>query len=147
MRAFAVVVVVVAYAALILGIRTAFSVRMLGVCSMQVAGLLGGTFGRSPAIASAILVVHLALVAVGGVVIARLVIAVEVVVAIVSPVAVCSFIDNILEVITTSCLADLVFAFLLKRAVANPRVVDALKILREGRERLIAKSVSALDVL
>ncbi len=73
-RAFA-VVVVVACAALILGIRTALSERMLGVRSMQMAGLLGGTFGRrSLAVASTILVVRLALVAVGGV-IARLVIA------------------------------------------------------------------------
>jgi hypothetical protein len=74
-RAFAEVVVVVACAALILGIRTALRERMLGVRSMQMAGLLGGTFGRrSLAVASVILVVCLALVAVGGV-IARLVIA------------------------------------------------------------------------
>jgi hypothetical protein len=100
---------------------------MLGVQSMQMAGLLGGTFGRrSLAVASAILVVRLVLVAVGGV-IARLVIARLVidVVAIVLPVAARPFVGDMLEfvviarlklvaVITTSCLADLVLTLLLK---------------------------------
>jgi hypothetical protein len=66
-RAFA-VVVVVACAALIPWICTALRVRMLGVQPMHVAGLLGGAFGRSLAVASAILVVCLALIVVGGVI-------------------------------------------------------------------------------
>jgi hypothetical protein len=84
---------------------------------MHVAGLLGGAFGRSLAVASAILVVHLALVVVEGVTIARLVIASDVVVAIASPVAARSLVGNMLEflviarlklvaILTTSCLAE-----------------------------------------
>ncbi len=156
-RTFA-VVVVVACAALIHWICTALRVRMLGVRPMHVAGLLGGTFSRSLAVASAILVVCLALVAVEGVTIARLVIAIEVVVAIVLPVAAHSLVDNTLEFVviarlklvaklTTSCLADLVLAFPLKRAIANPRVVNTFEVLRKGCERFIEESASASDVL
>ncbi len=64
---------------------------------MHVAGLLGGAFGMSLAVASAILVVRLALVAVEGVTIARLVIASQVVVAIALPIAVHSLVGNMLE--------------------------------------------------
>ena len=139
-RAFA-VVVVVACAALIPWICMAFCVRMLGVRPMHVAGLLGGAFGRrNLAVASAILVVCLALIAVGVVTIARLVIAIEVVVAIVVPIAAHLFVDEMLEFVViarlklvaklaTSCLADLVLALLLKRAIANPRVVNTFEVL------------------
>jgi hypothetical protein len=126
---------------------------------MHVAGLLDGVFGRrSLAVASAILVVCLALVAVGVVMIARLVIAIEVVAAIVVPVPAHSFVNEMLELVViarlklvaklaTSCLADLVLALLLERTIANPRVVDVLKILRESHERFIAESASASDIL
>ena len=151
MHAFA-VVVVVARAALIPWIRTAL------VRPMHVAGLLSGTFGRSLAVASTILVVRLALVAVEGLTITRLVIASQIVVAIALPIAAHSLVGNMLEfvviarlklvaILTTSCLADLVLALPLKRAIANPRIVNTFEVLRKGCERFIAEPASASDVL
>jgi hypothetical protein len=62
-RTFAVVIVVViAHAALIPWICMALSIQMLGVWPMHMTGLLGGAFGRSLSVASAILVIRHALV-------------------------------------------------------------------------------------
>ncbi len=120
---------------------------------MYVAGLLGETFGRSRAVVSASFFACLALIAV-----ARLVIASGVAIAIASPTVVRLFFGNALEfvvvtrlklvaVVTTSGLADLVVALFLERSVGNPRVMNTLEILREGRERFVNKSASASDVL
>jgi hypothetical protein len=54
---------------------------------------------------------------------------------------------KLVAVITTSCLANLFLALLLKRAIVNPQVVNTFEVLRKGRERFIAKPASALDVL
>ena len=94
----------------------------------------------SLAAVSTILVVRLALVAVGGM-ITRLVIVNEVVVAIALPAAVHSFVGNtpklvmiaqlkLVAVITTSCLEDLVLALLLKQAVVRLRVINTFEVLR-----------------
>jgi len=90
--------------------------------------------------------------------IATLVVAIEVVVAVVLPTVACLVAGVLLElvvvprldlvaVIAMGCLADLVLALLLKQAIANPPVVDALEILRKSRERLVKKSASTLDKL
>ena len=120
---------------------------------MYVARLLGETFERSLAVVSASFFACLALIAV-----ARLVIASGVAIAIASPTVVRLFFGNALEfvvvtrlklvaVVTTSGLADLVVALFLERSVGNPRVMNTLEILREGRERFVNKSASASDVL
>jgi len=157
-RAFNVVVVVVvvvvdASAALVLGIRAAIRVQMLGFWPMYVAGLLGETYGRSLMVVSASFFACLALIAV-----ARLVIASGFAIAIASPTVVCLFVSDALEfvvvmqlklvaVVTTSRLADLVAVFFLDHSVNNPRVVNTLKILRKSRERFVNESASASDVL
>ncbi len=108
-------------------------------------------------VASAILVICLTLVTVGRT-IATLVVAIEVVVAVVLPTVACLVAGVLLElvvvprldlvaVIAMGCLADLVLALLLKQAIANPPVVDALEILRKSREHLVKKSASTLDKL
>jgi len=50
-------------------------------------------------------------------------------------------------VVTTSGLVDLVVVLLLERSVDNLRIVNALEILRESRERLVNESAPAWDVL
>ena len=110
-------------------------------------------------VASAILVICLTLVTVGRT-IATLVVAIEVVVAVVLPTVARLDVGVLLElavvprlelelvaVIAMGCLADLVLALLLKQAIANPPVVDALEILRKSREHLVKKSASTLDKL
>ena len=92
--------------------------------------------------------------------IATLVVAIEVVVAVVLPTVARLDVGVLLElavvprlelelvaVIAMGCLADLVLALLLKQAIANPPVEDALEILHKSRERLVEKSASALDEL
>ena len=126
---------------------------MLGFWPIYVAGLLGETFGRSLAVVSASFFACLALIAV-----ARLVFASGVAIAIALPTVVRLFVGNALEfvvvtqlmfvvVVTTSGLADLVVALFLERSIGNPRVMNTLEILREGREHFVNKSASASDVL
>ena len=116
MRTFNIVVVVVARAALVLGVRAAIRIQMLGFRPMYMAGLLGETFGRSLAVVSVSFFACLMLIAV-----ARLDIVSGVAIAIALPTVVRSFVGDALElvmvtrlklvaVITASGLADLVVA-------------------------------------
>jgi hypothetical protein len=120
--------VVVVRAVLVCGVHVALIVQMLRIGPIHMAGLLGGSFGRSLAVASANLVICLAL----GVVdpLARLTAAIVVVAVVPPAVLTLLAVRKTLELVVISSLqlvtillmstcADLLFTLLLEQAIAH----------------------------